>query len=63
MMDFCDLKCRYADWPDELQDGSMTCHTFVGIYCKKKKMVVFKNQPCKDKKKHKEKKKRNAKRR
>jgi hypothetical protein len=47
-MKWCDLKCKYAEWPDEFQDGS--CRTFVGLYCKKKKMVVYKNQPCKDKK-------------
>jgi len=47
---FCDLKCIYADWPDKIQDGSKSCRTFVGLYCKKKKMVVYKNAPCKMKK-------------
>ena len=46
-MKWCDLLCKYAEWPDKLQDG--TCRTFVGLYCKLKRRVVFKNQPCKDK--------------
>jgi len=46
MKTFCDLKCKYAEWPDEIQDGSKSCHTFIGLYCKKKKRVVYKNAPC-----------------
>jgi len=49
MKTFCDLKCKYAEWPDEIQDGSKSCRTFIGLYCKKKKTIVYKNAPCKEK--------------
>jgi hypothetical protein len=49
-MEFCDLKCKYAQWPEELSDGSKSCRTFVGLWCKLKKRIVHKNAPCKDKK-------------
>ena len=49
-MKFCDLKCKYADWPDKIQDGSRSYKTFIGLYCKKRKTIVYKNAPCKDKK-------------
>jgi hypothetical protein len=49
-MKFCDLNCRYADWPeDEALDGSGSCRTFQGIYCEKKERVVHKNAPCPEK--------------
>lgn len=48
-MKFCDLQCKYAEWPDKLTDGSKTCRTFIGIWCKKKKKIVHKNLPCPDK--------------
>ena len=52
MMEFCDLKCRYARWPDdEALDGSESCRTFQAIYCEKKGHVVHKNAPCLDKEK------------
>jgi hypothetical protein len=48
-IEWCDLECKYAEWPDKLQDGSGTCRTFIGLYCKKKKRVVYKNQRCNEK--------------
>jgi hypothetical protein len=48
-MQFCDLKCKHADWPDKLSDGSGSCRTFVGLWCKLKKKIVHKNAPCADK--------------
>jgi hypothetical protein len=39
---FCDLECKYAKFP---KSG----RTFVALYCKKKKTLVHKNLPCKDK--------------
>ena len=51
-MEFCDLNCRYASWPeDKAVDGSGSCRTFQAIYCAKKKRHVHKNMPCMDKKK------------
>ncbi len=50
-MEFCDLECKYAKFPDaESVDGSGSCRTFVALYCKLKKRLVHKNQPCRDKK-------------
>jgi hypothetical protein len=49
-MDFCDLECIYAKWPDKLYDGSGTCMTFIALYCKKKKKIVYKNAICNEKK-------------
>lgn len=43
---FCDLTCKYAKFPDKLCDGSMTCRTFVALYCTKKKTIVCKNLIC-----------------
>jgi hypothetical protein len=44
---FCDLMCRYAQWPDkEALDGAGACRTFQAIFCKKKKCLVYKNSPC-----------------
>jgi hypothetical protein len=49
-MEFCDLKCRYADWPKtEASDGSGSCRTFQAISCNKKGRLVHKNAPCPDK--------------
>ncbi|KKM61674.1 hypothetical protein LCGC14_1529340 [marine sediment metagenome] len=46
-MDFCDLECKYANFPKEdAVDGSGSCRTFVALYCKKKKSYVHKNLPC-----------------
>lgn len=51
-MDFCDLKCEHAEWPeDESLDGSGSCRTFQAIYCKKKNRHVHKNMPCPEKSK------------
>ena len=51
-MDFCDLNCRYANLPkDEGVDGSGGCRTFVAIYCDKKRRLVHKNAPCREKEK------------
>ncbi len=46
---FCDLECKYASFPDKLSDGSKTCRTFVALYCKKMKRLVYKNASCKSK--------------
>ncbi|MGD9032758.1 MAG: hypothetical protein PVJ69_02490 [Desulfobacteraceae bacterium] len=49
-MQFCDLNCRYANWPqDEGADGSGSCRTFQAIFCEKKDRLVHKNAPCPDK--------------
>ena len=46
-IDFCDLQCRYAEFPkEEAIDGSGSCRTFVGLYCTLKKMLVAKNKVC-----------------
>ena len=46
-MDFCDLRCRYAEFPkEEALDGSGSCRTFVGLYCALKKSLVMKNKIC-----------------
>jgi len=51
-MEFCDMICRYATWPEEeALDGSAGCRTFQAVFCKKKKMVVHKNAPCPEKEK------------
>jgi hypothetical protein len=51
-MEFCDMNCKYAEWPgNDALDGSASCRTFQAIFCKKKKMVVYKNGPCMEKKK------------
>ena len=43
---WCDLTCRYAEFPDKLCDGSMSCRTFVALYCNLKKRIVEKNKEC-----------------
>jgi len=49
-MEFCDLKCRYGEWPEEENlDGSGSCRTFQAIYCRKKERAVHKNAPCPEK--------------
>lgn len=49
-MEFCDMKCRYAEWPkEEGLDGSASCRTFQAILCKKRGRVVHKNAPCPEK--------------
>jgi len=49
-MEFCDLNCRYARWPEqEGLDGSGSCRTFQAFYCEKKGRTVHKNAPCPDK--------------
>jgi len=45
-MKYCDLSCEHAGFPDKLSDGSSSCRTFIGIYCKKLKRIVDKNGPC-----------------
>lgn len=50
-MEFCDLDCKYATFPDtESVDGSGSCRTFIALYCKLRKKLVYKNLPCGDKK-------------
>jgi len=49
-MKFCDLECKHASFPkDDSVDGSRSCRTFIALYCKKKKSLVHKNMPCKEK--------------
>lgn len=43
---WCDLTCKYARFPEKLCDGSKTCRTFVALYCKKFKKLVYKNKEC-----------------
>jgi len=51
-MEFCDMNCRYAEWPgSDALDGAAGCRTFQAIFCRKKKKVVYKNAPCPDKEK------------
>jgi len=51
-MEFCDLNCEYATWPeDDSLDGSGSCRTFQAVYCKKKNRHVHKNMPCNEKSK------------
>jgi hypothetical protein len=46
-VDFCDLFCRYAEFPkDEAIDGSGSCRTFIALYCTLKKTLVAKNKTC-----------------
>ena len=48
--DFCDLMCIYASMPKEAAvDGAGSCRTFAALYCKKKKSLVHKNMPCREK--------------
>jgi hypothetical protein len=50
LFNFCDLLCKYAAIPrEEGVDGSGSCRTFIALYCTKKKSLVHKNLPCKDK--------------
>lgn len=46
-MDFCELSCKFASFPDKPMDGQATCRTFVGLFCSRKKRVVHKNLLCK----------------
>jgi hypothetical protein len=47
---FCDLECKYARFPkDGAVDGAGSCRTFAALYCRKKKALVHKNLPCKEK--------------
>ncbi len=45
-MKYCDLSCQYAEFPQELADGSGTCMTFIALYCNILKKLVDKNSPC-----------------
>jgi hypothetical protein len=50
LFNFCDLLCKYAEIPkEEGLDGSGSCRTFIALYCTKKKSLVHKNMPCKEK--------------
>ncbi len=47
LFQFCDLACDYAEMPKETDiDGSGSCRTFIALYCRRKKTLVHKNQPC-----------------
>ena len=53
-MEFCDLNCRHATWPQkEALDGSGSCRVFQAIHCAKKSRHVHKNMPCHEKEKRK----------
>ena len=44
---FCDLRCEHAEFPkQEAIDGSKSCRTFIGLWCKELKKYVTKNAPC-----------------
>ncbi|MBN2124586.1 MAG: hypothetical protein JW821_09860 [Deltaproteobacteria bacterium] len=46
-MEFCDLTCLHASWPEEeALDGAGSCRTFQALYCRKKGRLVHKNAPC-----------------
>jgi hypothetical protein len=45
-MKYCDLNCEYAEFPQQLSDGSLSCRTFIGLYCKKLHQIVPKNGLC-----------------
>jgi len=50
LFNYCDLLCKYAETPkEEGIDGSGSCRTFIALYCTKRKSLVHKNMPCKDK--------------
>jgi hypothetical protein len=52
MLEFCDLNCRHAKWPeDRALDGAGSCRTFQAVFCERRKRLVHKNSPCKEKKK------------
>jgi len=49
-MEFCDLNCRYARWPeDRAVDGAGSCRTFQAVFCEKRNRLVHKNAPCSEK--------------
>ena len=53
-MEFCDLNCQYATWPEkEALDGAGSCRVFQAMYCTKKERHVHKNMPCHEEKKRK----------
>ncbi|HPC36252.1 MAG TPA: hypothetical protein P5268_08610 [Candidatus Marinimicrobia bacterium] len=45
-MKYCDLTCKYAEFPDKLSDGSATCQTFIAIHCQLLDRLVDKNGIC-----------------
>ncbi|MCK9559594.1 MAG: hypothetical protein M0R44_04025 [Candidatus Marinimicrobia bacterium] len=45
-MKYCDLSCEYAEFPDQLADGSVTCRTFIALHCKLLNRLVDKNGVC-----------------
>jgi len=45
-MKYCDLSCQYARFPEKLSDGSLSCRTFVGLYCEHLHKTVTKHAPC-----------------
>lgn len=47
---FCDLLCKYAQLPKAAGlDGSGSCRTFIALFCRRKKKLVAKNLPCRQK--------------
>lgn len=50
LLSFCDLLCKYAQMPKDTGiDGSQSCRTFIALYCTRRKSLVHKNMPCKEK--------------
>ena len=44
---WCDLRCPHASFPEkEAVDGSLSCRTFVALYCNHLEELVTKNAPC-----------------
>jgi hypothetical protein len=49
-MEFCDLDCQYASFPDSASvDGSRSGRTFIALFLKKRSLV-HKNLLCAEKK-------------
>jgi len=49
-IEFCDLECKYARFPkSDAVDGSRSCRSFIALHCSRRKKLVHKNLPCRDK--------------
>jgi hypothetical protein len=49
-LNFCDLMCKYAKMPKKTAvDGAGSCKTFIAVFCARKKSLIHKNMPCKQK--------------
>ncbi len=44
---WCDPGCPFAAFPeDPALDGSLSCRTFVALFCRRLDEIVTKNAPC-----------------